>query len=56
MMRFFFQPDEVNTQISLDKTRLVLMNVHKEDEAVFTCVAKNSAGQAAREFELIVLG
>uniref|UniRef100_A0A914RG71 Ig-like domain-containing protein n=1 Tax=Parascaris equorum TaxID=6256 RepID=A0A914RG71_PAREQ len=52
---FSVQPDEVNTQISLDKTRLVLMNVRKEDEAVFTCVAKNSAGQAAREFELIVL-
>uniref|UniRef100_A0A0M3KDI1 Ig-like domain-containing protein n=1 Tax=Anisakis simplex TaxID=6269 RepID=A0A0M3KDI1_ANISI len=32
-----------------------LMNVQKSDEATFTCVAKNSAGQAAREFQVNVL-
>jgi hypothetical protein len=43
-------------QISLDRTRLVMVNVQKADETIYTCVARNPAGEATREFQLIVLG
>lgn len=43
-------------QISLDKTRLVIVNVEKEAEGTYTCVAQNLAGQAAREFDVVVIG
>uniref|UniRef100_A0A914V1Q2 Ig-like domain-containing protein n=1 Tax=Plectus sambesii TaxID=2011161 RepID=A0A914V1Q2_9BILA len=47
--------DVVNMQISLDRTRLVMVNVQKADETIYTCVARNPAGEASREFQLIVL-
>ncbi|VDK28789.1 unnamed protein product [Gongylonema pulchrum] len=50
-----FMPDDSNMQIALDKTRLVLVNIQKDGEATYTCVAKNSAGQATQEFDVIVL-
>uniref|UniRef100_A0A0K0DR60 Immunoglobulin domain protein n=1 Tax=Angiostrongylus cantonensis TaxID=6313 RepID=A0A0K0DR60_ANGCA len=40
---------------TVDETRLVLMNVQKSHEDIFTCIAKNSAGEAARDFEVVVL-
>lgn len=46
----------MNTQISLDRNRLVMVNVEKDNEATYTCLAKNSAGEASREFLLNVLG
>lgn len=42
-------------QISLDQQRLHLVNVQEEDESLYMCVAKNSAGEATREFQLIVI-
>ncbi len=43
-------------QISLDQTQIHMVNVQEEDEAVYTCVAKNRAGQDTHQFQLIVLG
>lgn len=50
------QPDEAETQISLDKTRFVLVNAQKKDQAVYTCVAKNAAGQVEQDFDVYVIG
>lgn len=51
-----FQSDDTNMQISLDKTRLVIANTEKEAEGTYTCVARNSAGQATREFDVAIIG
>ncbi|EYB86265.1 hypothetical protein Y032_0282g1277 [Ancylostoma ceylanicum] len=40
---------------TVDKTRLMLVNAQKDHEDTFTCIAKNSAGEAARDFEVVVL-
>ncbi|EFO22762.2 hypothetical protein LOAG_05722 [Loa loa] len=47
--------DNTNMQISLDKTRLVVVSIQKEAEGTYTCVARNSAGQATREFDVTVI-
>lgn len=36
-------------------TRLLMSNVQPEDEATFTCVARNAAGEATRNFKINVL-
>uniref|UniRef100_A0A7E4UTJ6 Immunoglobulin I-set domain protein n=1 Tax=Panagrellus redivivus TaxID=6233 RepID=A0A7E4UTJ6_PANRE len=41
--------------IMADGTRLLMGNVQQEDESVFTCVAKNPAGEDSRSFKLVVL-
>lgn len=43
-------------QLSLDRERLVIINVQKEDEATFSCVAKNFAGKAHQYINLNVRG
>uniref|UniRef100_A0A0R3RPN6 Immunoglobulin I-set domain protein n=1 Tax=Elaeophora elaphi TaxID=1147741 RepID=A0A0R3RPN6_9BILA len=48
-------PDDANAQISLDKTRLVIVSMEKEAEGTYACVARNSAGQATREFDVAVI-
>ncbi|VDM79574.1 unnamed protein product, partial [Strongylus vulgaris] len=40
---------------TVDKTNLMLVNAQKDHEDTFTCIAKNSAGEAARDFEVVVL-
>lgn len=40
---------------TVDKTKLVLVNAQREHADVYTCKAKNSAGEATREFEVRVL-
>uniref|UniRef100_A0A1I7X4B3 Immunoglobulin I-set domain protein n=1 Tax=Heterorhabditis bacteriophora TaxID=37862 RepID=A0A1I7X4B3_HETBA len=47
--------DASDVIFTVDKTRLVLVNAQKVHEDTFTCIAKNSAGEAAREFEVVVL-
>ncbi|CAG9531886.1 unnamed protein product [Cercopithifilaria johnstoni] len=47
--------DDPNMQISLDKTRLVIVSMEKEAEDTYICVARNSAGQATREFDIAVI-
>ncbi|KJH48751.1 immunoglobulin domain protein [Dictyocaulus viviparus] len=39
--------------LMLDKTRLILLNTQKSYEDTFTCIARNSAGEAARDFEVV---
>uniref|UniRef100_A0A915PVG6 Ig-like domain-containing protein n=1 Tax=Setaria digitata TaxID=48799 RepID=A0A915PVG6_9BILA len=48
-------PDDANVQISLDKTRLVMVSVDRDVEGTYACVARNSAGQATREFDVTVI-
>ncbi|VBB33721.1 unnamed protein product, partial [Acanthocheilonema viteae] len=47
--------DDANMQISLDKSRLVIVRMAKEAEGTYICVARNSAGQATREFDVAVM-
>ncbi|VDK86259.1 unnamed protein product, partial [Onchocerca ochengi] len=47
--------DNTNMQISLDKTRLVIVSIQKDAEGTYTCVARNLAGQATREFDVTVI-
>lgn len=42
--------------MSEDHSLLVIVEAKKEHQDIFTCIAKNPAGEAAREFELVVLG
>ncbi|GMT31155.1 hypothetical protein PFISCL1PPCAC_22452 [Pristionchus fissidentatus] len=44
-----------DVNVALDKTRLVIVNAQKEHEDAYTCIAKNQAGSAVREFDVIVL-
>lgn len=32
-----------------------MINVQEEDEALYMCIVKNSAGEANREFQLVVI-
>ncbi|VDM60008.1 unnamed protein product [Angiostrongylus costaricensis] len=48
-------PFDSDGVFTVDETRLILMNVQKSHEDTFTCIAKNSAGEAARDFEVVVL-
>ncbi|KAM3729054.1 Hemicentin-1 [Dirofilaria immitis] len=47
--------DSANMQISLDRTQLVIVSIQKDSEGTYTCVARNSAGQATQEFDVIVV-
>ncbi|KIH59142.1 immunoglobulin domain protein [Ancylostoma duodenale] len=48
--------EESDGIFTVDKTQLMLVNAQKDQEDTFTCIAKNSAGEAARDFEVVVLG
>ncbi|CAJ0933934.1 unnamed protein product, partial [Mesorhabditis belari] len=41
--------------LSEDRSRLIIIDAQKEHEDVYTCTAKNQAGQVSRDFELVVL-
>ncbi|CAD6189244.1 unnamed protein product [Caenorhabditis auriculariae] len=40
---------------SVNKSSLIIMNAEEEHEDVYTCTAKNSAGEATKEFNVSVL-
>lgn len=46
---------DVSDSIAIDRTKLILVNAQRAHEDVFTCIAKNNAGEASREFEVRVL-
>ncbi|VDL71886.1 unnamed protein product [Nippostrongylus brasiliensis] len=48
--------EDTPTIFTMDKTRLVLVNVQPSDSDTFTCIAKNSAGEVARDINVVVLG
>lgn len=48
--------DSKHFSISLDKTRLSILDVHKGDEGEYQCVVRNRAGEMSSQFELNVLG
>lgn len=43
-----------NVQTALKGRRLYLNNVTKNDEARFTCVVRNTAGEARKNYNLFV--
>ncbi|WKY14387.1 hypothetical protein Q1695_000159 [Nippostrongylus brasiliensis] len=47
--------EDTPTIFTMDKTRLVLVNVQPSDSDTFTCIAKNSAGEVARDINVVVL-
>ncbi|CAJ0583273.1 unnamed protein product, partial [Mesorhabditis spiculigera] len=47
--------EENEAAISQDRTKLVILEAKKEHEDVYTCTAKNPAGQVSRDFQVIVL-
>ncbi|CAI5454959.1 unnamed protein product [Caenorhabditis angaria] len=40
--------------LTLDKTRLTILNARRDHEDVYTCVANNPAGQVAQDFDVAV--
>ena len=46
----------ISLQSDGDKHQLVIDSAHLEDEGVYKCVAKNEAGKAVCEVELLVNG
>ncbi|CAI4229355.1 unnamed protein product [Auanema sp. JU1783] len=47
--------DSSQSNIVVDNKVLLLVNAQKSHEDTFTCIAKNSAGEAARDFEVTIL-
>lgn len=51
-----FQRGGTKYSISVDRTRLVIVNVNRNEASVFSCVVENEAGRTDARFSINVLG